>query len=144
MTEPRHLTETFAVAPQIAIEDLDDLKARGFRTIVCNRPDNEVPDQMNAAAMEQACRERGLNFVLNPLTHGALTIDHVELQRQAARSEGSVLAYCASGNRSSILWGLAMAGEYPTEDILNRAAAAGYNLQGVAQQIEALAAQQKG
>lgn len=139
MTEPRHLTESFAVAPQIAIEDLDDLKARGFRTIVCNRPDNEVPAELSAAAVEKACRERGLDFVLNPLTHGELSLDHIERQRNAAQSDGPVLAYCASGNRSSILWGLAVAGDYPTDEIVNRAAAAGYNLQGVAPQIDALA-----
>lgn len=144
MTEPRHLTETFAVSPQIAIEDLDDLKARGFRTIVCNRPDGEVPEELAAAEMEKACGERGLDFVLNPLSHGALTMDHIERQRDAARSEGPVLAYCASGNRSSILWGLAMAGEVPTDEIVNRAAAAGYDLRGLVQQIDALAAREKG
>lgn len=140
MTQPRYLTETFAVAPQISIDDLDDLKARGFKTILCNRPDGEVPEELGSAAMENACRERGLHFVLNPLSHGALSRDHIELQRKAAHSGEPVLAYCASGNRSSILWGLAMAGEYPTQDILNRAAAAGYNLQGLATQIDALAA----
>lgn len=143
MTEPRHLTETFAVAPQIAIEDLDDLKARGFRTIVCNRPDNEVPEEIGSAAMEKACNARGLNFVRNPLTHGALTVEHVDLQRKAAHSGEPVLAYCASGNRSSILWGLAVAGEYPTDDIVGRAAKAGYNLQGLVPQIDALAEREK-
>lgn len=144
MTEPRHLTETFAVAPQIALDDLDDLKAQGYRTIVCNRPDGEVPEDLSASKVEEACRERGLDFVLNPLSHGALTIEHIERQRDAARSAAPVLAYCASGNRSSILWGLAMAGEFSTDEIVNRAAAAGYDLRGIAPQIDALAARDQG
>lgn len=144
MTEPRHLTDSFAVAPQIAIEDLDDLKAQGFRTIVCNRPDREVPEDLSADAMEKACAALGLNFVRNPLTHGTLSAEHIDIQRQAAEAEGPVLAYCASGNRSSILWGLAMAGQHSTEDILNRTANAGYNLQALVPQIDALSARARG
>ena len=144
MTQPRHLTENFAVAPQIAIEDLADLKAQGFRTIVCNRPDGEVPEDLGAAAMEKACKAIGLNFVRNPLTHGALSMEHIDIQRQAAQSDQPVLAYCASGNRSSILWGLAMAGEYSTEDILSRTANAGYNLQALVPQIESLSERARG
>lgn len=138
MTQPRHLTDTFAVAPQIAIEDLSDLKAQGFRTIVCNRPDGEVPEYLSATAMQRACHDIGLNFVLNPLTHGALSQEHIDIQREAAESGAPVLAYCASGNRSSILWGLAMAGQYSTEDILTRTANAGYDLKAIVPQIELL------
>lgn len=138
MTSPRYLTESFAVAPQIGVDDLDELKAQGFRTIVCNRPDGEVQPDFQAAAIENGCKARGLNFVLNPLTHGMLTDEHVEIQRQTTTGEGPVLAYCASGNRSSILWSLAMAGTLPVDDILNRAAEAGYNLEGLRPQLEAM------
>lgn len=141
MSDPRFLTDHFAVAPQISVDDLDILKARGFRTILCNRPDGEVTSEQNAATMEAACRDRGLDFVLNPLSHGALTPDHVSIQRDAALSGEPVLAYCASGNRSSILWGLAMAGAMPVEEILERTSRAGYDLRGLVPQLEALAAQ---
>lgn len=140
MTIARHLTDTFAVAPQISIEDLTELKAQGFRTIVCNRPDNEVTEELSSGNMEKACEDLGLKFILNPLSHGSLSPEHVELQRQAAISPDPVLAYCASGNRSSILWGLAMAGTHTTEDILKRTSEAGYNLQAIVPQLEAMAA----
>ena len=141
MTPPRYLTETFAVSPQISLEDLEDLKSQGFKTIVCNRPDNEIPADINAEAMEKACEAAGLSFVLNPLSHGSLTVDHIDIQRDAAHSDGPVLAYCASGNRSSILWGLAVAGEYSTDEILLRTSKAGYNLNGLAPQLDAMAEQ---
>ncbi len=144
MNVPRYLTDTFAVSPQIGPEELEGLKAQGFRTIVCNRPDEEVPEELQAAAMEAACEELGLEFVRNPLSHGSLSMEHVKLQGDAARSGAPVLAYCASGNRSSILWSLAHAGEYPTEDILKRTTAAGYNLQGLVPQLEAIAARENG
>ncbi|MBT8418742.1 MAG: TIGR01244 family phosphatase [Silicimonas sp.] len=144
MSPARYLTDTFAVAPQISTEDLAGLKAEGFRTIVCNRPDEEVPGEMDAAAIEAACRDLELGFLLNPLSHGSLSMDHVTRQREAAGMDGPVLAYCASGNRSSILWGLAMAGELPTDEIISRTTAAGYNLTGLVPQLEALAAERTG
>ena len=139
MADPRYLTENYAVSPQITVGDLADLKEQGFKTIVCNRPDAEIPPEAHADVMEKAARELGLNFVLNPLTHGALTQTHIDIQRDAANGEGPVFAYCASGNRCSILWGLAMAGTVSTEDILSKTTAAGYDLRGLAPQLDAMA-----
>lgn len=140
MADPRFLSDTFAVSPQIAVADLEAIKASGFDTVVCNRPDREVPPHQQAEAIRAACEELGLNFIDNPLTHGALTLEHVERQREAAASGGKVFAYCASGNRCSILWSLAMAGSLPTDEIVATAARAGYDLRGLAPQIDALAA----
>jgi uncharacterized protein (TIGR01244 family) len=136
----RHLTETFAVSPQIAPEDLADIKAAGFSTILCNRPDGEVPPELQADAIRRAAEALGLRFVLNPLSHGSLTMDHIETQGQTlAESDGPVFAYCASGNRSSILWALSQAGRVPTDDLIAAGARAGYNLEGMRPQIDALA-----
>jgi uncharacterized protein (TIGR01244 family) len=136
----RHLTETFAVSPQIAPEDLADIKAAGFTTILCNRPDGEVPPEFQADAIRRAAEGLGLGFVLNPLSHGSLTMDHIETQgRTLAESKGPVFAYCASGNRSSILWALSQAGRVPTDDLIAAAAQAGYNLEGIRPQIDDLA-----
>lgn len=136
----RHLTETFAVSPQIAPEDLADIKAAGFTTILCNRPDGEVPPELQADAIRRAAEAAGLDFVLNPLSHGSLTMDHIETQgRTLAESEGPVFAYCASGNRSSILWALSQAGRVPTDELISTAARAGYNLEGIRPHIDDLA-----
>jgi uncharacterized protein (TIGR01244 family) len=135
----RPLSETFAVSPQIEPEDLAAIKAAGFTTIVCNRPDAEVPPEVQADAIRRAAEALGLRFVLNPLSHGALTMDHIETQGRAlAESDGPVFAYCASGNRSSILWALSQAGRVPTDDLVEAGARAGYNLEVVRPQIDQL------
>jgi uncharacterized protein (TIGR01244 family) len=144
MSTAKHLTDTFAVSPQIGPEDLDALKREGFRTIVCNRPDNEVPEDLGSDALRAACADLGLEFVMNPLSHGSLGMEHVARQKAAVEREGPVLAYCASGNRSSILWGLAMAGTLPTDEIIERTTRAGYNLTGLVPQLDALAAERSG
>jgi len=52
-----------------------------------------------------------------------------------------VLAYCASGNRSSVVWALAHAGKRPTDELIAIPARFGYQLEGLRGQIEALARQ---
>ena len=136
----RPLSETFAVSPQIAPEDLAAIKAAGFTTIVCNRPDQEVPPGVQADDIRRAAEAQGLQFVMNPLSHGSLTMDHIETQGRAlSEAEGPVFAYCASGNRSSILWALSQAGKVPTDDLVEAGARAGYNLEMIRPQIDQLA-----
>jgi uncharacterized protein (TIGR01244 family) len=108
--------------------------------VVCNRPDAEVPPDLQADAIRAAAEAEGLRFVMNPLSHGSLSMDHIETQGRAlAESDGPVFAYCASGNRSSILWALSQAGRVATDDLVAAGARAGYNLEAVRPQIEMLA-----
>ena len=58
-----------------------------------------------------------------------------------AEATGPVLAYCASGNRSSIVWALAQAGKRPVEELVGIPARFGYQLDHLRPQIEALARQ---
>ena len=139
----RALTPTYAVSPQIAQDDLPEIKAAGYTTVINNRPDGEIPSALHSAQMRHAAEELGLIFVENPVIGGALTMANVTAQTQAiAQSSGPVLAYCASGNRSSICWALAHAGKMPTDVLISTPAAFGYQLEGLRDQIESLA--QKG
>jgi uncharacterized protein (TIGR01244 family) len=138
----RPLTENYAVSPQIAPTDLPAIKTAGFTTVIDNRPDTEIPPEFQTPAMKAAAEALGLTFVANPVIGGALTAANVEAQRVAiAASTGPVLAYCASGNRSSVVWALASAGTRPTDELISIPARFGYQLEGVRGQIDALAAQ---
>ncbi|MFQ1701569.1 TIGR01244 family sulfur transferase [Loktanella agnita] len=135
----RQITADYAVSPQITAEDLPAIKDAGFTTIICNRPDAEVPPPHQAAAIEAATQQAGLTFVNNPVTHQTLNMDMVAFQRQAMEgSSGPVLAYCASGTRSSIVWSLAQAGQMETHAIISATADAGYDLGGMRGQLDAL------
>jgi len=136
----RQITTDYFVAPQLDPGDLNDIAAAGITTIICNRPDAEVPPSHQAAAIEAAAKAAGLYFVINPVTHQSLNMDMVTDQRAAMdASEGPSLAYCASGTRSSIVWSLGQAGTLPTDEIINATAAAGYDLGGMRGQLDALA-----
>ena len=138
----RSLTDSYAVSPQISPGDLAAIKAAGFTTVIDNRPDGEIPGELHAAAMQAAAEALGLTFVINLEIGGALTLENVLAQKAALESaSGPVLAYCASGNRSSVVWALAHAGKRPTDELIAIPARYGYQLEGLRGQIEALARQ---
>ncbi|GAB1478384.1 hypothetical protein MASR2M74_09310 [Paracoccaceae bacterium] len=137
----RALTPAYAVSPQIEISDLAALKAAGFTTIIDNRPDGEIPPHLHGAGVKAAAEALGLTFVINPVLPGALSAENVAVQKAAVEAaSGPVFAYCASGNRSSILWMLMNAGKLPVDEMIATTARFGYNHAALRAQIEAAAA----
>ncbi len=136
----RALTPAYAVSPQITPEDLPAIKAAGYKTVIDNRPDAEIPGDLHAGPMQTAAEALGLHFVKNPVIGGGMTMENVTAQRAAIdAASGPVLAYCASGNRSSVVWALAHAGQMPTDDLIGIPARFGYQLEPLRPQIEAMA-----
>ena len=137
----RAITPTYAVSPQIALEDLPAIKAAGYTTIINNRPDGEIPHDLQNAQMQRAAQALGLTFVTNPLIPGNVTPENIALQSATlAGAAGPVFANCASGNRCSIVWALMNAGQVPTDDLINIPARFGYRLDHLRPTLDALAA----
>lgn len=141
MLDIRPLTPDYAVAPQIDPGDFAAIRAAGFTLVINNRPDAEIPPTLHAGAMRQAAEAAGLRFVAVPIAGRAMSDDTIAAQAEAIAGGGKVLAYCASGTRSTIAWALGQAGRMPTDAILSAAAGAGYQLEALRPQIEAFAAQ---
>lgn len=137
----RHLTDNYAVSPQITPEDVAAIGAAGFTTLICNRPDAEVPAELQAGVIRAAAVAAGLVFVENPVIGGAISDANAADQGAAiAAATGPVLAYCASGNRSSIVWALSRAEKVATDELIAVAARWGYNLEPYRARIDAAAA----
>ncbi len=124
----RHITDAYAVSPQITPQDIPAIKAAGFRTVLCNRPDYEIPGDICAARMAEHVEAAGMTFISHPLTHDTMD-DCVARQMEIlATADGPVFAYCASGTRCSVVWSLGQAGLMPVDDILAATRKAGYDL----------------
>ncbi|MCB2124703.1 MAG: TIGR01244 family phosphatase [Rhodobacteraceae bacterium] len=140
--EIRPLTQTHAVSPQIGPEDMAAIRAAGFTTVINNRPDGEIPSDLHTPVMAAAAAAAGLRFVANPVVGGAITEANVALQREVLDTAGGpVFAYCASGNRCSIVWAMANAGRRPTDELIATAARCGYNLEPFRDRIDGFAVQ---
>jgi uncharacterized protein (TIGR01244 family) len=126
----RQLDDDILVAPQIAVADVADAKARGVTLVINNRPEGESPDQTPGDEIEAAVRAAGLDYIAIPITHSGFSEPQVKAMVDALNStDGGVLAYCRSGTRSTNLWALAMAsqGEHPAV-LAEKAEKAGYDI----------------
>ena len=133
----RRINDDIAVAPQIKAEDLVEIAAQGFRTVINNRPDGEAPDQTPAADIEAAAQAAGLTYYFIPAISGQLTHENVaDFGGTIEEAEGPVLAFCRSGTRSATLWAPSQAGKRPADEIIGQTANAGYDLAPMRQFLE--------
>jgi uncharacterized protein (TIGR01244 family) len=142
----RRLSDQVLASPQISLDDLAEAKALGVGLVINNRPEGESEDQVPGAEVEAAARALGLDYVAIPVTHAGFSGPQVEAMANAlAAAQGQVLAYCRSGTRSSLLWGLAEASRGGDPDALSaQAAQAGYDLGPVRALMDMLKAKSGG
>ena len=137
----RPITDRYSVSPQIDPEDAAAIKESGITTVICNRPDAEVPPSHQSDAVRAAIEAEGMRFEVLPITHQTMTPDRIAQQTAIVEaSDGPVLAYCASGTRCSIVWALGQAGQQSADEILATAGRAGYDLTALRPTLEAAAA----
>ncbi|MEM7044208.1 MAG: TIGR01244 family sulfur transferase [Pseudomonadota bacterium] len=127
----KKVTEELTVSPQIDASDVEAIKAAGFRSILCNRPDGEEPGQPDYAAIEEAAAVLGLDIYHQPVMSGGLRDEDVDrFAGHLDQLPAPVFAYCRSGTRCIMLWALAESRKRPMPEVLEMARKAGYNLGG--------------
>ncbi|EPJ50050.1 MAG: hypothetical protein OFPI_20990 [Osedax symbiont Rs2] len=141
--EIHQLTSLLSVSAQLNVQDLDQVVAAGFKTVICNRPDQEGEDQPGSDEIAVACEKMGINWHYQPVKPRAFT-DEQALQFGQLLEEvaGPVLAFCRTGTRCTNLWALSQAGKTAFPDVLHSAKEAGYDLTKLADRFSALAATQ--
>jgi sulfide:quinone oxidoreductase len=121
------LTDRLSVAAQISADDIAGLAAAGFRSVINNRPDDEVEGQPSNAALAAVAAQHGLAWRYLPVRSGQVGDQDADDFADALRElPAPVLAFCRSGTRSSSLWALQADGDADT--ILQTARQAGYDL----------------
>ena len=123
------IIEDYVVSDQIIAEDIVKLKEAGFKTIFCNRPDNEEQNQVTVNSIRDKVIENGLDFIHQPVVGGQISQNDVDqFSDYYDNAEKPIFAYCRTGTRSSMLWALSESGKRPIDEILKLTTAAGYNL----------------
>ena len=126
----RRLDDRTMVSGQLMPDQITALKAEGVTMLVNNRPDNEDEGQPLSAEFEAAAREAGMEYRHIPIRYGMGPSD-IEAMRDAihATGEGKLLAFCRSGNRSTLAWAVARSEDGADPAELHRCAeAAGFSL----------------
>ncbi|QOF72308.1 TIGR01244 family phosphatase [Aminobacter sp. SR38] len=103
--EYRQITDDYSVSGQITPDEVAAIKAAGFKSVICNRPDDEQPGQPSADSVKSAVEAAGLAFRYIPVISGAMTGDNVADMADALdEMDGPVFAYCRSGTRCTNLY----------------------------------------
>ena len=99
------LTETVAVSGQITAADVAQIADAGYRVLVNNRPDGEVPDQPSNSEIAAAARGAGLEYHYLPVTAKDFPGPGFDRMRDLLSDQSRpVLAFCRSGTRCTNLW----------------------------------------
>lgn len=138
--ELHKITEDLSVATQLDAADVPLIAAKGFRAIVCNRPDGEAAGQPAFGPVEEAARAAGMTAVYQPVPSNAVSdADGAAFARLLEELPKPVLAYCRSGTRCTILWALSEAPKRPAGEIMLRAMRAGFDLSRLEPRLNNLA-----
>lgn len=99
------------VAPQVFASgqlyetDLDLIAKQGVRSIMCIRPDGEVPDQPVAADLAKAADEHGITFEHFPLDYQSITAEIAnEFMQTCDRLKRPMLLCGRSGGHATRAW----------------------------------------
>lgn len=104
----RKLTDALTLGDQLNETDLGSVVNAGFKTVICNRPDEEGEAHLTSAQAKEVLEASGIAFHYLPVNGAAITdqdvADHDALLQNA---EAPVLTYCRTGTRCAKLWALA-------------------------------------
>jgi len=130
--ESKRLTDNVYVRGQISIADIDPIVESGLKSIIVNRPDNEADGQPASSDIIEAAEKAGLSIKYIPMNPGQISGELIQDMGTALETlPKPVLAYCASGTRSTVLWCCANVGELGADAVLSAAADAGYDLEQI-------------
>ena len=130
--EIRPLTEGLSVGPQIAPSDVAELKSRGFRSLVCNRPDGESEYQPPFADIEAAARAAGLMARHIPVTAPIARTAVGQFREAIQTLPAPIFAFCRTGTRSAALWAMEEMDKTGHDASPHRVRRAGSDLTGLA------------
>ncbi len=133
------INDNFSVSEQIALDEIKHLADDGVKVLICNRPDGEEPNQITCAEIKAAAEANGINFIHIPVPGREIPESALEeFVKVIDGCEDKIHAYCRTGTRSSIFWGLSHARSNSADEVLAKAESLGINLTPVADQIESV------
>lgn len=132
----RPINDQLAVADQLEVHDLSTVKAEGFASVVCNRPDEEGEPHATADDMAAKAAELGLEFRYLPVNGAMITDEDVAGQAALlAELPKPILTYCRSGARCAKLWALSESGKQDVNTLVEAVDKTGLSIVDIAHRL---------
>ena len=133
------INNELTVSDQITIEDLKEIQAQGYKTIFCNRPDQESEGQLTFSIIEKEAQNLGIKAIHQPVIGGQISDDDIaQFGSSFELAQKPIFAYCRTGTRCSMLWALSHVKTLPIDEILSKAQIAGYDLSPIKDHLNSL------
>jgi uncharacterized protein (TIGR01244 family) len=101
----RPINDEYSVTGQITAGDLDEVKAMGFKSIVCHRPDDEEAGQPHYSEIAARAGELGLEIRHIPVGRMGVDAEGVNSMVDALDElSRPMLGFCRSGARSTAIY----------------------------------------
>ena len=133
------INNELTVSDQITVEDLKEIQAQGYKTIFCNRPDQESEGQLAFSTIEKEAQNLGIKAIHQPVIGGQISDDDIaQFGSSFELAQKPIFAYCRTGTRCSMLWALSQAKTLPIDEVLNKTQIAGYDLSSLRDRLNSL------
>ena len=100
----KHLSDDISVCGQLSTDDIALVHALGFKSIICNRPDGEAPDQVLFEVIRTVAGRSDIQTAYVPVKASTPTPDELARMDDAvSRLPRPVLAYCSGGRSEAVL-----------------------------------------
>ena len=135
--QPKTLCEELGVGPQLAPEQMQTLAEQGYKSVINCRPDGEQPGQPTSAELEAAAKAAGLGYAHVPTVPGKLGEEQIKgFDKALSELPQPVFSFCKTGMRASSLWALCRGPELGADEVVKKAADAGYDIAALKPRID--------
>lgn len=119
------------VTGQLMPAQIEALADQGVMSIINNRPDMEAPLQPLSEEIEQAALSSSLDYFHIPMA-GGVSPGMIEASLTAYQNTPRpIVAFCASGMRSAVLWAFAHVDQMGVEGVMDGLSKAGFQLEQI-------------
>ena len=99
------LTPNVSVTGQMTVEKFEKLVQQDFKSVIVNRPDQEIGNMTSASALRNIAEQANLSLIYQPVISGQISQQYVqEFAKYYNSLPKPILLVCKSGNRSKVLF----------------------------------------
>lgn len=99
------LTPSVSVAGKMTVNKFQVLLTQGFKSVIVNRPDNEMGNLVTASQLRQISEKSQVSLIYQPVISGKISQqDVIEFSKYYNSLPKPILMICKSGSRSTSLF----------------------------------------
>lgn len=141
MVEFNKISDNFYVCGQLSPNEIDAVVKAGFKSVICNRPDQEMPSQPASGDIFELANGEGLETAYLPMGMGQLSHEMIAATADAlAQLPKPILAYCGSGKRAAVLWCFANVNDQGCDSVLSASKSGGYDISDLRPMLDSFSA----